>query len=294
MVYPVKKIGRQATATAIITVVAVWSAFLPKDNTAARARELLNRRETLRASATGRRRTRSVAAVGVMRTVVTRMKLLSSKHAETCSLKLARAGYRSNDAMIAFLFAKLAGPVVAGGPFERGQQAVAGYSFSDPRIVIAHFDPEHALLGRRMLLELRALRVLHYLSGVVVGAVQDERDEERSVFGFRYDTLEGHLEAGAEWFLLTKQHATGEIRFRIEASWRPGQFPNLWSRLGFYLLGPIYQEIWHRRAHAYLARLLRDPDAPAPEDGPGRLVHSPPKVVFERTRGKRGGVIGDW
>ena len=28
---------------------------------------------------------------------------------------------------------------------------------------------------------------------------------------FRYDTLEGHIERGYEWFLLTKDHATGGI-----------------------------------------------------------------------------------
>ena len=29
----------------------------------------------------------------------------------------------------------------------------------------------------------------------------------QSVFGFRYDTLEGHIEQGFEWFLLQKRHA---------------------------------------------------------------------------------------
>ena len=104
-----------ATATAVLTVIAVWSAFLPRDQTAARARALLDRRETLRTAATNkRRRTSSVQAVGVMRTVVTRLKLLSSKHAENCTLKLARAGFRSNDAMITYLFFKMAGPLAMG------------------------------------------------------------------------------------------------------------------------------------------------------------------------------------
>lgn len=104
-----------ATATALLTAVAVWLAFLPKDNTAARARALIDRREALRAAAGGRKqRSKSVKAVGLMRTIVTRLKLLSSKHAESCSLKLAGAGYRSNDAMIAFLFAKVAGPLGLG------------------------------------------------------------------------------------------------------------------------------------------------------------------------------------
>jgi tight adherence protein C len=105
-----------ATATALLTLLAVWAAFLPKDQTAARARALLDRREALRsaAMATRRRSTHSVQAMGLMRSVVVRMKLLSSKHAESCTLKLSRAGFRSNDAMIMFLFAKVFGPLASG------------------------------------------------------------------------------------------------------------------------------------------------------------------------------------
>lgn len=176
------------------------------------------------------------------------------------------------------------GPPAADGPFARGQTAVASYAFSDPRIVIGHFDPDVPLRGRRMLLEMRALRVLHYLSGVVVGAVRAETEEGQTVFGFRYDTLEGHIESGSEWFLLTKAHETGEIRFDIKAVWRPGHFPNWWSRAGFSWLGPRYQRLWHYRAHAHLARLIRNPEVRSPSSGPGpgRLVHADPEVVFER------------
>lgn len=170
------------------------------------------------------------------------------------------------------------------GPFERGRIVVANYEFSDPRIVIAHFAPDEPLLGRYMLLEMRAFRVLHFLSGVVVGAVRSEEAGGKTIFGFRYDTLEGHIEAGTEWFLLTKEHATGEIRLRIEASWRPGQFPNWWSRLGFSLTGPRYQKIWHRRAHGIAARLMHDPTLRPPEPEDGRLVHTTPEVIFKRTK----------
>ena len=179
------------------------------------------------------------------------------------------------------------GPPSEGGPFERGRAAVADYAFSDPRIVIGHYDPAEPLEGRRMLLEMRALRVFRYLSGTVVKAVRDETGDTKSVFGFRYDTLEGHIESGVEWFLLTKEHATGAIRFRIEAVWRPGQFPNWWSRLGFSVLGPHYQRRWHHRAHELMAGHLRSPEPglPPPEDG--RLVHTTPEVVFQRTRPQR-------
>lgn len=179
------------------------------------------------------------------------------------------------------------GPPVPDGPFERGRVAISDYAFSDPRIVIGHFDPRLPLLGRRMLLEMRAVRALHYLAAVVVGAVRSEEEENVSVFGFRYDTLAGHIERGNEWFLLTKTHATGDIRFRIQAAWLPGEFPNWWSRVGFSLLGPVHQKIWHHRAHTLLAQLIRLPDPSAPA-GPGGLAHTDPHVIFQRSRGHDG------
>ncbi|MFW5973278.1 MAG: DUF1990 family protein [Bacteroidota bacterium] len=167
--------------------------------------------------------------------------------------------------------------------FERGKIAVAGYQFSDPRIVIGHFDPDASLLGRLMLLEMRALRFVHYLAGVVVGDVRSEEGTNSSVYGFRYDTLEGHIEAGVEWFLLTRIHPTGELRFRVEAAWRPGQFPNWWSRLGFRFLGPYYQRKWHRLAHQRLSDLVRYPVLHPPRPRRGRLAHTGPKVTFNRS-----------
>lgn len=175
------------------------------------------------------------------------------------------------------------GPPRADGPFERGKVAVANYQFSDPRIVIGHFDPKVPLQGRRMLLEMRALRFLHYLGGVVVGAKRELDEHDRTVFGYRYDTLEGHIEKGLEWFLLTKDHVSGELRFRIEAAWKPGQFPNWWSRVGFALLGHHYQRTWHRHAHNRLAQLVRDPTVGPPRPRRGRLVHTGPKVIFSRS-----------
>lgn len=175
------------------------------------------------------------------------------------------------------------GPPQEDGPFARGRIAVANYAFSDPRIVIGHFDPDAPLLGRPMLLEMRALRALHYLGGVRVGAVrEDEGADGETVYGYRYDTLQGHIECGAEWFLLTKEHRTGDLRLRIEAHWKPGQFPNWWSRAGFTYLGPHYQRRWHHHAHALMTRLVRDPAVAEPHTADGELVHADPAVVFKR------------
>lgn len=163
------------------------------------------------------------------------------------------------------------GPPGPAAVFERARELVGRYAFSDPRIVIGHFDATVPLLGRRMLLEIQALG-LHYLCGVRVGAVRDERSLARSVFGFRYDTLMGHIEAGSEWFVLTKDHESGEIEFRISAAWRSGQFPNWWSRLGFAALARRYQRAWHRLSYLRLRRFLNSRDLP-PLPAHSALVH---------------------
>src|SRR5436190_945583 len=41
--------------------------------------------------------------------------------------------------------------------FGRARAALANYQFSDPSIVLAHFDPAEPLLGRCMLLEIQVL-----------------------------------------------------------------------------------------------------------------------------------------
>lgn len=158
--------------------------------------------------------------------------------------------------------------------FSRACSALANYQFSDPSIVVAHFDPKAPLLGRRILLEIKVLG-LRYLCAALVSRVR----EEPRVYGFRYDTLHGHIERGMEWFLLTKDEQ-GDIRFRIEARWKQGELPNWWSRLGFHLLSARYQRRWHVQAHRRLARLAHG-DTPA---RPGRdragLTHQGVDVEF--------------
>lgn len=171
---------------------------------------------------------------------------------------------------------EMPGAVVEGGPFEQAWRAVEAYEFSDPRIVTGHFDPMRPLLGRRMLLEIKVLG-LRYLCGVVVDELLQSERADRSLRGFRYDTLDGHIESGFEWFVLTKDHRTGEIEFRIEAVWRPGQFPNFWSRLGFRLLALRYQRAWHRLAHLRLRRIVGAEGLP-PLPRRRHLIHVGPEL----------------
>jgi uncharacterized protein (UPF0548 family) len=148
-----------------------------------------------------------------------------------------------------------AGPPQDEGPFARARQGLINYDFSDPRVVEAYFDAAAPLLGRTMLLEMKVLGVLRFLGGVRVDAVRDEQDEDRTRFGFRYDTLVGHFERGMEWFLLEKQHSSGVIHCTIQAHWQPGDFPTWWSRLGFLLIGRYIREFWRRQAITRLRHL---------------------------------------
>lgn len=151
------------------------------------------------------------------------------------------------------------GPPTLDGHFMRARQALLNYEFSDPGIARGYFDPQTEFVGRTMLLELQVLGFC-FLSGVRVHSVRDEVLESHTVFGFRYDTLEGHIERGFEWFLLDKDHMTGAISFQIEARWRLGDFPNWWSKLGFKFIGERYRERWRRAALERLSRLANQPE----------------------------------
>lgn len=166
--------------------------------------------------------------------------------------------------------------------FQRARVALTNYQFSDPRIVVAHFDPATPLGERRIMLEIKVF-VLRYLCPAVVSKVRDEPN----IYGFRYDTLQGHIERGVEWFLLTKD-ADGDIRFRIEARWQKGEFPNWWSRIGFTVLSGYYQRKWHREAHRRLSLLAHYGSTRRPPRDATGLTHQGIDVTFTyHTKRKR-------
>jgi uncharacterized protein (UPF0548 family) len=170
------------------------------------------------------------------------------------------------------------GPPQPDGPFQRAWKFIEAYAFSDPRIVRGHFDAASPLGGRVMLIEAQVCG-LHYLGPVIVAAERDEQTPDQTVRGFRYETLEGHFERGAEWFLIAKDHLTGLVTFRVHAGWKPGDLPNWWSRVGFTLLVRHYQRAWHRLAHLRLRSLLGARDLePLPRGS--RLVHEGPPLPF--------------
>ena len=94
---------------------AMWQALRPNSAFERRLEQIIQRKETLRQSAlVNRRSPHRRTPVGLMREAVLRLNLLRSRHAAEARQMLARAGFRSQDAMVRFLFAQISLPFVFG------------------------------------------------------------------------------------------------------------------------------------------------------------------------------------
>jgi len=104
-----------AALAMLTTLVAMWHALRPKNAFERRLEQVVERKETLRRQAlAARTRRQSRRPIGLMRAAVTRLDLLRSRHAAEARQRLARAGIRSPDAMIGYLFARLILPSLLG------------------------------------------------------------------------------------------------------------------------------------------------------------------------------------
>jgi tight adherence protein C len=108
-----------ATLSVLTALYAVWSTMVVRDPMAGRIRGLTDRRNTLRAAAKTRqnRAAKDLRSSGLsfMRQAVTKLKLMRGDRIEQISMRLARAGWRSRDAVIIYLFAKAILPFVFAG-----------------------------------------------------------------------------------------------------------------------------------------------------------------------------------
>ena len=104
-----------AALAVLTTLAAMWHALRPKNAFERRLEQVVERKETLRRQAlAARTRRQSRRPIGLMRAAVTRLDLLRSRHAAEARQRLARAGIRSPDAMIGYLFARLILPSLLG------------------------------------------------------------------------------------------------------------------------------------------------------------------------------------
>ena len=111
-------ITAMAALAAGFSVYAVWTALLVRDPMAGRIKNVGLHRDELRQAmlaAQGNRARRRETTVDFMRRVALRLKLLKTQQADAITLRLAQAGFRSKDALVIYLFAKLALPFVLGG-----------------------------------------------------------------------------------------------------------------------------------------------------------------------------------
>jgi tight adherence protein C len=116
---PMEEVIVAATALATFLVLFfVWRSLLEPKPEASRLKDLKSRREALREgllASTGTNKMEvAESSMGAMRKLVDRMDLMRGDVARETADKLARAGLRTKDAMVAFIFFKMALPFLCG------------------------------------------------------------------------------------------------------------------------------------------------------------------------------------
>jgi tight adherence protein C len=102
-----------AALAVLAGVFAVWNALRASSPFERRFADIAHRKESLRQSALAPHRQREkLTPAGLMHEAVKRLNLLRSKHATEARTLLMRAGMRSRDAMVRYLFARLCLPLV--------------------------------------------------------------------------------------------------------------------------------------------------------------------------------------
>ena len=142
----------------------VWRSMLEPKPESSRLKDLKGRREALRegllASTTSGKKEAREASLGAMRSLVDRLDLMKGDVARETANKLARAGLRTKDAMVAFIFFKLALPFLCG--------AVG-------LVLINIFAPDDLSYLNRVLMALLGAAVAFFLPDIVVGQMSKKR-----------------------------------------------------------------------------------------------------------------------
>jgi tight adherence protein C len=108
-----------AVLASLAMMLAIWSALTVRDPMRGRVKALQERREQLKAGITVSRRRASVAtkadATDFMRGILKKLSVMQDEQAKLVERKLAQAGIRSKDAVVAVLFGRLVLPFVFAG-----------------------------------------------------------------------------------------------------------------------------------------------------------------------------------
>ena len=177
------------------------------------------------------------------------------------------------------------GPPLPGGVWETACLLVRQYEFAEPRILRAVYRSADELLGRDMLLEGRFFGLRFYLGVRVTEVIDETRDSygaAERVWGWSYQTLQGHLEQGRLSYEVIKNLATGQVAFRVTGYSRPSQIPNPLIRFGFGLFGRPTQQRFYRNIQSRMYHLLqaaqRGEALPAPQTRPDGITLAPSGV----------------
>lgn len=176
---------------------------------------------------------------------------------ENCIDRAGRDSWHHDD-MVEPLPGEASGAPAEGGSWQVARKLMDAYQLADPGVVTATYDEERPLAGRDMLLRI-AFKGLRFWVGVRIGRGYEETRElegrQVRVFGWSYDTLEGHFEEGRMHYELWKWLDTGEVEFHLRAVSRPARRGPLVIRLGFRLFGRTQQLRFYRQVCRRVRRL---------------------------------------
>jgi tight adherence protein C len=107
-------------ATMLMALLAIWHSLLLRDPVGDRLRALAQRRNALRAirltpESHGFRGSLRQTGLGFMRRMVDRFHLMRGRKIELIERRLTRAGWRSRDALVIYIFANAVAPLLLGG-----------------------------------------------------------------------------------------------------------------------------------------------------------------------------------
>jgi uncharacterized protein (UPF0548 family) len=174
------------------------------------------------------------------------------------------------------------GAPVPGAAWETACLLVKQYEFAEPRILRAVYRAGSDMLGRDMLLEGRFFGLRFYLGVRVTGVTDQTRDGDdgsEQVWGWSYQTLQGHLEQGRLSYEVIKNLASGQVAFRVSGYSRRAPIPGRLVRWGYALFGRWTQQRFYRaiqqRLHDQLQRAQHGEPLPVPAARPGGITLAP-------------------
>lgn len=103
-----------ATLTALVVSIAIWQTLVVRDRIGPRLRVLSGKRAALKEAFLAPDEQPESETVDFMRGIVQKMKLLRGRDAEKSTLVLARAGFRTRDSLVVFMFLRLCLPFAFG------------------------------------------------------------------------------------------------------------------------------------------------------------------------------------